>query len=115
MSARESIEAVLLGGVVLVCWLGVLGMLRMREPVQALHYLSLPASVGSVLLTAAVFIATGSSQASWKMVMIAGVLFAINSVVAHATARAFRIRELGHWKPQPGDNVEWVASDGGDA
>ena len=24
------------------CWLGVLGMWRMREPMQALHYLALP-------------------------------------------------------------------------
>ena len=47
---------VLLGGVVILCWLGVIGMWKMKEPVQALHYLSLPATAGAVLLTIAVLI-----------------------------------------------------------
>jgi monovalent cation/proton antiporter MnhG/PhaG subunit len=108
MNARTAAEAVLLVGVVVTCWLGVLGMLRMREPMQALHYLSLPASLGAVLLTIAVFLATGNSQASWKMTFIAIVLICTNSVITHTTARAFRVRELGHWKPQPGDKIEQV-------
>jgi monovalent cation/proton antiporter MnhG/PhaG subunit len=108
MSAHTAAETVLLIGVVVTCWLGVLGMLRMREPVQALHYLSLPASLGAVLLTAAVFLATGNNQASWKTAFIAAVLICTNSVVTHVTARAFRVRELGHWKPRPGDKVEQV-------
>src|SRR5665213_1685524 len=29
------------------CWLGVLGMWRMRQPMQALHYMALPAALGS--------------------------------------------------------------------
>jgi multisubunit Na+/H+ antiporter MnhG subunit len=115
VKAHAIVEATLLAGVVLSCWLGALGMLRMREPMQALHYLSLPASFGSILLTAAVFVATGSSQASWKTLFICGVLLGMNSIVAHATARAFRTRELGHWEPRPGDNVEWVPSERSDA
>jgi monovalent cation/proton antiporter MnhG/PhaG subunit len=101
-------ETVLLVLLVAVCWLGVLGMWRMREPMQALHYLSLPASAGGILLAIAVFLEEGSSQISWKTLLIAGVLFAINSVGAHATARAFRARELGHWEPLDGDSVEFV-------
>jgi multisubunit Na+/H+ antiporter MnhG subunit len=101
-------EGILLGMVVLVCWVGVLGMWRMREPTQALHYLSLPAAPGAAALTAAVFLARGSTQISWKTLLIAVVLFAINSVVAHATARAFRTRELSHWQPREGDPFEFV-------
>jgi multisubunit Na+/H+ antiporter MnhG subunit len=115
VSAHTVVEGVLLGGVVLSCWLGVLGMLRMREPMQALHYLSLPATFGVVLLTAAVFMATGNSSASWKTVFIGAVLMSANSVVTHTTARAFRTRELGQWQPRPGDNVEWVRRERGDA
>ncbi len=100
------VEAALLAVVVFSCWLGTLGMVRMREPMQSLHYLSLPACIGSVALVAAVFLRTGNSQASWKTVLICLVLLAINSVVTHATARAFRTRELGHWEPRPGDAVE---------
>ncbi len=108
MNLRVGIEAVLLSLVVLSCWLGCLGMWRMREPMQALHYLSLPTCLGSVLLTGAVFLRTGNSQASWKAVLICLVMLAINSVVTHATARAFRTRELGHWQPRPEDGVERV-------
>ncbi len=108
MTAKATVEAPLLGGVVLSCWLGVLGMLRMREPMQALHYLSLPACLGSVLLTIAVFVETGNSNTAWKTLLICLSLLAVNSVVTHATARAFRTRQLGHWEPRPGDPVEIV-------
>lgn len=98
----------LLGGIVLACWLGVIGMWRMRRPTEALHYLSLPTVVGGVLLTAAVFAETGVSSAGWKMAAIAVILVSFNAVVAHATARAFRVREAGHWESRNGDAMEWV-------
>ncbi len=99
---------VLLSGVVILCWLGVIGMWKMKEPVQALHYLSLPATAGAVLLTIAVLISEGPGQAFWKVLLIAVILLATNSVVTHATARAFRARELGHWEPLDGDSMETV-------
>lgn len=108
MTIRMVVEGILLGSVVLLCWLGVLGMWRMREPMQALHYLSLPATGGSVFLTIAVFVAQGPGQAAWKAALIALVLLAANSVVTHATARAFRSRELGHWEALDGDPMEIV-------
>jgi multisubunit Na+/H+ antiporter MnhG subunit len=104
---HPTVEAILLGVVVLTAWIGVIGMLRMREPTQALHYLSLPA-VGAIVLTIAVCVETGSSQASWKTLAICFMLLAVNSVVTHASARAFRTRELGHWEPRDGDPVEFV-------
>ena len=36
----------------------------------------------------------------------------INSVGTHATARAFRARELGHWEPRDGDPIEFVRDAG---
>lgn len=108
MSAHHPIvESILLGIVVLSAWLGVIGMLRMREPTQALHYLSLPA-IGGIALTIAIFLETGPTQAFWKMVLISFMLLAVNSVVTHATARAFRAREIGHWEPRAGDPIEFV-------
>jgi multisubunit Na+/H+ antiporter MnhG subunit len=102
------ITDILLGVTVLSCWIGVIGMLRMREPMQALHYLSLPASLGVIALTGAVISGTGMSSTTLKTALIAVVLLGINSVVAHATARAFRTRELGHWEPRDGDPIEFV-------
>lgn len=98
----------LLGLTAVVCWLGVLGMWRMRKPIQALQYVSLPAAVASVTLTLAVAVQTGASQATAKCVAIAAILIAINSIVTHATARAFRVRERGHWEPRTGDGVEFL-------
>jgi multisubunit Na+/H+ antiporter MnhG subunit len=110
MSVREGWEAVLLGGFVLATWIGVIGMLRMREPMQSLHFLSFP-SLASVLLAGAVFTAAGASQASWKTLLIAVVLLASNAIVTHATARAFRARELGHWEALDGDPIEFTRDD----
>lgn len=108
MSAHSIVENGFLTVVVLSCWLGAVGMWRMRSPVQSLHYLSLPATLGAFALAIAVFLADGSNQAFWKTLLIACILFAANSVVAHATARSFRARDLGHWEPLDGDPVEFV-------
>jgi multisubunit Na+/H+ antiporter MnhG subunit len=111
MTAHTIAETVLLGVVVLSCWLGVIGMWVMRQPMQALHYLALPASVGMTALIVAVWLVEGNTQASWKTLLIGIVLLGINSVVAHATARAFQQRELGHWEPLDGDPLEFVCED----
>jgi multisubunit Na+/H+ antiporter MnhG subunit len=104
----QAVELALLALIVVACWIGCLGMLRMHTPTQALHYLALPAGIASVLLPFAVFCATGWSTATAKAVLIALFLAATNSVVAHATARAFRIRRRGHWKPEPEDRIEYL-------
>jgi monovalent cation/proton antiporter MnhG/PhaG subunit len=108
VTAHSIFENGLLALVVLACWLGAIGMWRMREPIQALHYLSLPSTLGAFALTIAVFWADGANQAFWKMLLIAFILLATNSVVTHATARSFRARELGHWEPLDGDPFEFV-------
>jgi multisubunit Na+/H+ antiporter MnhG subunit len=102
------LESICLAVVILSCWVGVLGMWRMREPIQALHFLALPATVGVFALAAAAFLEEGSSQIAWKTFFVAAVLAGINSVGTHATARAFRARELGHWEPLDGDPIEFV-------
>lgn len=92
------------------CWIGVLGMVRMREAVQALHFQGVPAIVGMGALTLAIFVQTGWSQASWKSLLILGILVASNAVGTHAAARAFRVREKGHWEPDPKDpEIEFLA------
>lgn len=111
MTASTLVQASLLAVVVLACWLGTLGMWRMRDATQALHFITIPAAVGSVALTIAVFVATGNSASAWKMLLIAAIMIALNSVGMHASARAFRARQLGHWEPRDGDTFEWVRRD----
>lgn len=110
MSAHAITIDVLLALVVVSCWLGALGMLRMRHPLQALHYLTYPATIGAGALTVAVFMESGFRSTAVKTLLIAVVLLAFNSVVTHATARAFRARELGHWEPRDGDPMEFLPS-----
>lgn len=92
MSGHSLAIVTLLSITVLACLIGVLGMWWMRTPVQALHYLTLPGTVGAVSLALAVFLQTGFSSAAVKSAVIAAVLVSINAVVAHATARAIFLR-----------------------
>ena len=108
MTARVMLEDGLLTATVLCVWIGCIGMLRVKEPVQALHYIGVPGATGAGLLTVAVFVHAGFTVLSWKMLLTAAVLFAINSVVAHATARAFRVREKGLWQHRHGDDMETI-------
>ena len=103
MSAQSMVVDGLLAITALSCWAGAVGMVRMRDPYQALHYLGVPAIAGMGALTLAVFVESGWTQASWKCGIILLVLLASNSVGTHAAARAFREREKGHWEPLPGD------------
>lgn len=107
----EIFEVASLSVVVLACWLGALGMLRMKEPTQALHYLSLPATLGASFLTIAVFISQGIGQALCKVLLIALILLAANSVDTHAMAQAFRRREIGYWEPRDDDPIEMVTEE----
>lgn len=102
----RDVQLALLAVLVLSCWLGCLGMVRMKTPTQALHYLALPSTVGGAVLPLAVFCATGWSIATLKAALIALFLIASNSVTAHASARAFRVRSIGHWEPHPEDHIE---------
>lgn len=87
-------------------------MLRMKDEYQMMHFMSPPASVSVILITLAVFLQQGRKPESLKAVFIALVMLMMNSVVTHATARAFRIRESReHWKPQEGETVPTRPSD----
>ncbi len=103
MSLHFLVVDALLAMLVLCCWLGALGAWRMRTPTEALHYLSLPAQLASLLLTIAVFLESGGSQLAWKTLFLSLFMLATNTLLGHATARAFRMRTLGHWEPRPGE------------
>lgn len=110
MTIQPVVLDVLLGFCVATCWIGVIGMLRMRHPTQALQYLTLPSTLGIAAVVIAVFLQEGFNATSFKVLLIGLVMLAINSVVSHATARAFRARALGHWEPRDGDPLEFVPS-----
>ncbi len=94
------IAAILVWAAVGFALLGALGVWLMRDPYQRLHYLTLPAVFSSLFVTVAVFLHDPQKQAGGKVALTALVLFAMNAVVTHATARAAWVFEHGRWPPR---------------
>lgn len=108
---HDDIVAASLSLTVLCCWIGALGAWRMHKPVQSLHYLALPTGAGAIFLAVAVVIETGWGTTAAKVIAICAILIVTNAVGAHAAARAFRTRKLGHWEPREEDGVEFIPRD----
>ncbi len=106
MSAATIAVEVLVWVAVATCLICCLGIVVMKDFFERLHYMAPVSTVATVALLAAVVIEQGWGQAAIKMSLIVVVLFLMNAVLAHATARAARVRELGHWQPAPGENIE---------
>lgn len=76
-----------------------------RDFFNRLHYLGPVTSVSITLLLVAVVIHSGWSQAAIKTFLVWFVMLLINTVLTHATVRAARVRELGHWTPDPKEKI----------
>ncbi len=112
MSVHEWIVALLLGGAVLIAVLSSVGVLVMKDVYQRLHYIGPPTTLGSILITVAVFLDEEQKLAGLKMLLTTGVLIAINGVITHATARAERIRALGRMRVEPDERIPLVGQGG---
>jgi len=93
--------AVLLGMAVAAVLLTACGLLLSRNVYQRLHYLAPASTLGVVCVAAAILIREGFSQSSVKAVITASILFVMNPILTHATARAARVQERGHWEADP--------------
>jgi len=102
---------ILLAAAVLITLLSVVGMMRMHDVYQRMHYIAPPASLSAILITIAIFLQQGLKPESFKALFTALVLIGMNTVVTHAAARAFRIAEVEEWKPKDGDEVPIEPSD----
>ena len=81
--------------------LAAMGVLVMKDLYERLHYLSLPSDIAVWCFALAVVLDKHFSQAGIKAVLIAVVLFVMNAVLTHATARAARVRQFGRWVEDP--------------
>jgi monovalent cation/proton antiporter MnhG/PhaG subunit len=101
MTARNWVEYILLAlgvGCELLC---VLGLLLMRNALARLHYSMAATSVGLILIVAAVVVHESFKQAGINAIAVGAFLFLLNPVLANATARAIRRRELGELGVRP--------------
>jgi monovalent cation/proton antiporter MnhG/PhaG subunit len=94
------IASILVWLAVVFAVIGALGVWLMRDPWQRLHYITLPAVFSSLFITIAVFIHEPQKQAGGKVALAALILFAMNAVVTHATARAAWVYQHGCWPPK---------------
>lgn len=105
MTASAWATAIFLVGSVAVSVFSCLALVFVRDVFNRLHYLAPVTSVSMTLLLAAVIVKYGWGQASLKTFLVWFVLLLINAVLTHATARAARVRELGHWRPYPSEHI----------
>lgn len=111
MTAHPIITGILLAGAVALAFLCSLGVLVMRDALQRLHFSAAVVSISAGLIAIAVWIEDADAQARIKVVLIAGVLFLMNTVLTQATARAVHIHRTGHWPPRPEDNIPVIGRD----
>ncbi len=91
------LAAVLLAIGVAAAALTAIGVLVSGNVYQRLHYLAPVGTVGVGAVAAAIVVQEGLDQAGIKAVVTAAVLFVANPILTHATARAVRVHERGHW------------------
>jgi monovalent cation/proton antiporter MnhG/PhaG subunit len=89
--------AVLLAAAVVSVLLTVVGVLVSDNVYRRLHFLAPVATVGVVAVAVAIVIAEGAGQAGIKAIVTGAILFVMNPILTHATARAARAHERGRW------------------
>lgn len=102
---RNVVVDVLLFAGVLLLLLCALGVLVMGSAYDRLHYAS-AAGWGALLIAIAILVRESVSLIADKSILAAVVLVVCGPVLAHATARAGRIRERGVWNPDPAGHRE---------
>jgi len=95
VSAHDLVIDVLVAAGVGAELLCCLGLVVMQDVFDRIHFAMASTTLPPVLIAAAVIIEEDWTQPGINALVIAGVLFLFNPMVAHATARAARIRRFG--------------------
>jgi multicomponent Na+:H+ antiporter subunit G len=102
---RELPVAILLVAGVALMLLSCVGVIAMRGALDRLHFTG-PAAFGALLVTIAVTVEESFSLIGDKALAVGVFLVLSGVVLAHVTARAVRVHELGDWRIQPDEDVE---------
>lgn len=94
-------------GLAIICGTGVA---IMPDALDQLHFSSPVTSVSAGLIVIAVWIDDPTWQSRLKVLLVAIVLFVMNSILSHSTARAIRIRKDKHFEPRPEDHIPMITS-----
>ena len=97
MTQHPLIIGILLGGAVAIAILCAIGLAIMRDAYQRLHFPTPVVSLSALFIIVAVFLEDNDASSRVKMVIIVLIMFVMNGVLSHATARAVRIKNVGRW------------------
>ncbi len=101
-AGKDVVVGILLVAGVALELFACLGVAVMRGALARVHYTG-PASFGALLLALAVLVREGFSLIANKALLIAAFLLIVSPVLAHVTARAARVRDVGHVELTPPD------------
>jgi len=109
-TVAHGVAYVVLGVGVAVTLMSCLGVLVMPNVFDRLHYTAPASTVGAFAIVLAIVLREGLSAAGVKSLLVFVLLLITNPVLSHATARAARIRQFGHWVALRAERVEeWEA------
>jgi multicomponent Na+:H+ antiporter subunit G len=104
--------AVLVGIAVALALACAVGVAIMKNPLERLHFSAPVTSFSVALIACAVWIDDPNGQARLKIVLIAVIMFLMNAILSHATARAIRIREDKHFESRPNEPIPLIVNGG---
>jgi multicomponent Na+:H+ antiporter subunit G len=82
------------------------GVLVMPNVFDRLHYTGPATTIGALAIAVSIVVDAGWSASSVKAMLVVVLMFVTNPVLTHATARAARIRQFGHWVALRAERVE---------
>ena len=108
MNGSEIPIAILLVAGVSSFAITAVGLLVGVDVYEQIQFTYPAATVGVVAIAAAVLVADWNTQAAAKTLVTAALVFFLNPVLCHATARAARIRQRGRLMPREGEDLSVI-------
>jgi multicomponent Na+:H+ antiporter subunit G len=102
----NSVAVLLLALGVAVEILSVVGLISSNDCFDRLHFVGPASTLGPVLIGTSLLVHESFSVNGIKTIMVISLLLISNPVLSHATARAARIRQFGHWQALPLEEVD---------
>lgn len=109
---HSAVAAVLVGIAVALALACSVGIAVMRSALERLHFSAPVTSLSVALIACAVWIDDPNWEARLKIVLIAVIMFLMNAILSHATARAIRIRDDKHFEPRRSERIPLIANGG---
>jgi multicomponent Na+:H+ antiporter subunit G len=106
VNVRDIVVGVLLSGAVAVELACGLALFVVKDSFDRLHFLGPAATLGPLLVVSALVIENALSTNGVKAILAGALLLLTGPIVTHATARAARVRQYGHWQALPYEEVD---------